>query len=127
MEASKIIQVESRIPQGSRLGSLLFQSILTTCHWLCVNKSARNKVLLCCLNSTVNKAGPTGPCFVTPGLLFSRVVRSHKWGRKKITFGSEQYGWPLDVHRANINNLHVNLTWLGGEIDLITNCFCERY
>ena len=48
------------------------------------------KVLLCLLNNTINKAGPTGPSFVVPGLLFSHVVRCHKEGLQKITFGSEQ-------------------------------------
>ena len=41
-------------------------------------------------NNTINKAGPTGPSFVAPGLLFSRVVRCHKNGLGKIAIGSEQ-------------------------------------
>ena len=40
------------------------------------------------LDSTVNKAGPTGSSFVAPGLLFSRVVRCHK--KMKIAIGTEQ-------------------------------------
>ena len=36
--------------------------------------SVHNKAVVCILN-TINKAGPTGPCFVAPGLLFSSVVR----------------------------------------------------
>ena len=53
-------------------------------------KSVHNKALLCLLNNTINKAGPTGPSFVTPGLLFSHVVRCHTEGLRKITVGSEQ-------------------------------------
>ena len=48
-------------------------------------------------HDTMNKAGPTGSSFVTPGLLFSRVVRCHKKGLKKITTG--QHSWTLNVHR----------------------------
>ena len=35
-------------------------------------------IIKCCSDSIINKAGPTGPGFVAPGLLFSRVVRCHK-------------------------------------------------
>ena len=48
-----------------------------------------NKVMLC-LNNTINNAGPAGPSFVAPGLLFSCVVRCHKEGPLKIVVGSEQ-------------------------------------
>jgi hypothetical protein len=41
-------------------------------------------------NSAINKAGPSGPNFITPGLLFSCVVRCHKKGLKKFVIGSEQ-------------------------------------
>jgi hypothetical protein len=34
--------------------------------------------------NTVNQAGPTGPSFVTSGLLFSCVVRSHKERLRKF-------------------------------------------
>ena len=49
-----------------------------------------DKALLYLLDSTVNKAGPTGPSFAAPGLLFSRMVRCHKKGLRKIAIGSEQ-------------------------------------
>jgi hypothetical protein len=42
------------------------------------------------LKNTINKLGPTGPSFVAPGLLFSRVDRCHKEGQKEITIGPEQ-------------------------------------
>ena len=45
--------------------------------------------MLCLLNITINKAGPTGPGFVAPGLLLSSVVRCHKEGLGKIVVGSE--------------------------------------
>ena len=53
-------------------------------------KSVHYKVLLCLFNSTINKAGRSGPSFVAPGLLFSQVVRCHKEGHRKIAIGSEQ-------------------------------------
>ena len=53
-------------------------------------KSVHNKELLCFFNNTVNKAGPTGSSLVAPGLLFSRVVRCHKDGLRKIAVGSKQ-------------------------------------
>ena len=40
--------------------------------------------------NTINKAGPTGPSFVAPGLLFSHEVRYHKKGLREIAIGSEQ-------------------------------------
>jgi hypothetical protein len=49
-----------------------------------------NEALLCLLNNTINKAGPTVSSFFIPGLLFSRVVRCHKEGPWAITTGSEQ-------------------------------------
>ena len=81
-------------------------------------KSVHSKALLCLLSNTINKAGPTGPSFVAPGLLFSSVVRCHKEGLCKGLWTLEncnwlrtgQHGWPLNVH--SINNIHVNLSWL---------------
>jgi hypothetical protein len=43
-------------------------------------KTVHIKALICLLNSTINMAGPTGHRFVSPGLLFSCVVRYHKKG-----------------------------------------------
>ena len=73
-----------------------------------------NKVLLCLLNNTINKAGPTGPSSVTPGLLFSRVVRCHKERHGKISIGQIKAARLAlgCTQRANINNMHVNLSWL---------------
>jgi hypothetical protein len=68
--------------------------------------SVHHKELLCLLN-TINKAGPTGPSFVAPGLLFSSAVRCHKEGLRKITIGSEQGSLMAlkSTQRANINAL----------------------
>ena len=52
--------------------------------------SVHNKAILYFLKITINKAGPPGPSFVAPGLLFSRVVRCHKKRLRKIAIGSEQ-------------------------------------
>jgi hypothetical protein len=62
-----------------------------------MGRSVYKKAMRCLLN-TINKAGPTGPSFATPWLLFSCVVRCHmaKWLR------TGQHGWPLDVHRKLI-------------------------
>ena len=68
-----------------------------------MDKSVHNKALLCLLNNTINKAGPTGPSFVTPGLLFSYVVRCHKERLRKIAVASKG---------QNTNNMHVNLSRL---------------
>ena len=58
------------------------------------------------------KVGPTGPSFVTPGLLSSRVIRCHKEGLEKITIGQNRAARPAlkSTKRANINNMHVNLS-----------------
>ena len=45
-----------------------------------INKAGPTGPSFYLLNNTITKAGPTGPSFVTPGLLFSRVVRCHKEG-----------------------------------------------
>ena len=48
-------------------------------------------IIKCCFAFlTALKGGPTGPSFVTPGLLFSRVAWCHKEGLRKIAIGSEQ-------------------------------------
>ena len=42
----------------------------------------------------INKAGPTGPSFVTPGQPFSRVIRCHKKGlglKEDSTAGPRMY------------------------------------
>ena len=57
--------------------------------------------MLCLLNNTINKAGPTGPGFVAPWLLFSCVVRCHNEGLCSW-LRTGQHGWPLDVHRELI-------------------------
>ena len=70
------------------------------------------KVLLCILNSTINKAGPTSPSFVAPGLLWSGHATKRDLGKlqmaqdraARLAFGCTQ--------RANINNKHVNLSRL---------------
>ena len=71
-------------------------------------------MLLCLLNSTINKAGPTGHSFVTPRLLFCRVIRCHKERLRKIAIVSEQgsTAGPWCIQRGNINDMHVNLSWL---------------
>ena len=56
------------------------------------SKHVDTTVMLYLLNKTINKAGSTGPSFVAPGLLFSRVVRCHKKGLRKIAIGSELGG-----------------------------------
>ena len=45
-----------------------------------MGRSLSIRKLRCLLNNTINKAGPTGPGFVAPGLLFSRVVRCPQSG-----------------------------------------------
>ena len=58
--------------------------------------------------------GPTGPSFVAPGLLFSRVVRGHKkyLGKLQMTQNSTARLALGCTQRANNNNVHVNLSWL---------------
>ena len=53
-------------------------------------KMGRSLSIIKHLNNAINKAGPTGPSFVAPGLLFCRVVWCHQKGLKKIAIGSEQ-------------------------------------
>jgi hypothetical protein len=62
-------------------------------------------IMLCILNSTINKAGSTGPSFVTPGLLFSCVV-SFQLAQNSAAQLARGCTW-----RANNNNMHVNLSW----------------
>jgi hypothetical protein len=63
----------------------------------------------CC--STFNNAGPTGSSFVAPGLLFSHVVRCHEEGLAIVQNRAARLALEC-THRANINNMHVNLPWL---------------
>ena len=73
---------------GCQLVLQLFEHINST-----VAKMWRSlSIKLCVPNSTINKAGPRGPSFVAPGLLFSRVVRY--LGKLHVT-----HRWPLKVHR----------------------------
>ena len=44
--------------------------------------------------------------------MFSRMVRCHKKGFRKNAIGSEQGMTLVCTQRANINNMHVNLSWL---------------
>jgi hypothetical protein len=64
--------------------------------------------MLYLLNSTINKACHAGPSFVTPGLLFRRVVRCQLQLAQnravRLALGCTQ--------RANINDMHVNPSWL---------------
>jgi hypothetical protein len=64
-------------------------------------------IIKCCSAFTINKAGSS---FVTPGLQFRHVVRCYKEGPRKITIGSEQ--GITCTRSTNINNMHVNLSWL---------------
>ena len=77
--------------------------------------------MLCILNST-NKAGPTGPSFVAPGLLFSRVVRCHKKDLGKLQSAQNRAALLAlgCTQRAN-NNMHVNLSWLKVEESLTSS------
>ena len=52
----------------------------------------------------------TGPSFVTFGLLFSRVVRCHKV--KQLTQNRAVRLALKCTRRANINHMHVNISWL---------------
>ena len=65
-----------------------------------------------CLNSTINEAGPTGPSFVD----YCSVVWS---GATKNDLGKLQFSQNRAARlalgctqRDNINNMHVNLSWL---------------
>ena len=69
--------------------------------------------MLCLLNNTINKAGPTGPSFFAPGHC------SVAWsGATKKDLGTFQLAQNRaarlalgGTQRAN-NNMHVNLSWL---------------
>jgi hypothetical protein len=39
---------------------------------------------------TIEKTSPTGPSFITPGLLLIYIVKCHKDGHRQITVGAEQ-------------------------------------
>ena len=94
-------------------------------------------MLLCVFNNTINKAGHTGSSFVSPGLLFSHGVKCHKEGPRKITIGSEQgsTAGPQNraarlalgcTQRANVNHMHVNLSWLKVEERLTSSLVFMR-
>lgn len=65
-----------------------------------------------CSAFTINKAGPTGPGFVSPGLSFSRVVRCLKEGLGELQLAQNRAAQLAlkGTQRANINNMHVNLS-----------------
>ena len=44
-------------------------------------------------DSTVNKTGPTGPSFVAPGLLFSRVAGATKKDIGKLQLAQNTAAW----------------------------------
>ena len=72
--------------------------------------------MLFLLNKTIHKAGPTGPSFVAPWLLFSHVVRCHKEGLTLQLAQNRAARLALKCTlRANVNNMHVNLSWLKAE------------
>ena len=69
-------------------------------------------VMLCLLNNTISKAGPAGPSFVTPWLLFSHVVRCNKTCKLQLAQNRAARMALGCTQGANINNMYVNLFWL---------------
>ena len=61
---------------------------------------------------TIDNAGPTGPGFVSPGLLFGRVVWCLKEGLGELQLAQNRAAQLAlkGTQRAIINNMHVNLS-----------------
>ena len=79
-------EVMGYFPYGARLGAFIQIVILTFCRtggcWVILPLFVIKALL--CLNSFINKAGPTGPGFVSSELQHRLRAGQHGWLRKKV-------------------------------------------